>query len=98
MKIIDKRKDYYDNVLPYSPEPVWVRKELSFTLESSYKYREKKPVSDNPFRLSHDILERLSEKFNSIPSPYSYFSSGPPNPTALVGFCGQFYVVLYKTT
>jgi hypothetical protein len=87
MRIIDKRKDYYDGVVLHSPDPVWVRKESSFSLGE-----------ENPFRIPKDTIERLLDSFREIPTPSIRTSSGIDFTRAMVSFCGRIYVVWYKNT
>jgi len=98
MRIIDKRKDYFDNVVPFSPDPVWVRKESSFVIERNDVYRSEKKKVNIPYKLDKSDINRISEMFNSIPNPYSESTKPTNSHITLVGFCGKFYVVYYKDT
>ncbi|MCK5018724.1 MAG: hypothetical protein KAS32_16805, partial [Candidatus Peribacteraceae bacterium] len=80
MRIIDKRTDYYDNVVPFSPEPVWVRKEIEFRLGK-----------DNPFKISKDHIDRLLVAWDSVPTPRQYRTY----PHAMVCVGGRFYIIFY---
>jgi len=96
MRIIDKRKDYFDNVVPFSPDPVWVRKESTFVVERDDIYRSKKKKVDNPYNLDKSVIERISKMSGDIPNPYTNSTRPTNSNITLVGFCGKFYVVYHK--
>lgn len=79
MRIIDKRKDYYDNVIKGSTEPVWVRKEKVYSINDT--------IFDNKDRDYIIDLMRSSpnsiKPYNQKPSVFEHF----------VGVCGKMYCV-----
>jgi len=87
MRIIDKRKDFYDGAVLYSPDPVWVRNELSFSLGE-----------ENPYELYKDTIERLLDSWRTIPYPSLRYSMHNLCTHAMVSFCGNLYVVYYRKT
>lgn len=95
MRIIDKRKDYYDGVMPYSDLPVYVRKESSFVLQHSGRVQyEKDPKKrENPYELGPDTLDKLYDSFRSIPRPHKKGGHCSHDfPFTMVVVCGKPYV------
>lgn len=90
MRIIDKRKDFYDGTVLYSPDPVWIRKEDSFVLGD-----------DNPYGLDKTTIETINDVIRGVPTP-STLSVGRSSFIGLdrsfgvVVFCGKAYIVYYK--
>ncbi len=75
MKIVGKKKDYYDYVCQYSPEPLWVREEREINLDPT-----KKSI------LSYQQCEYLSNTFNKL--PLNRFNKLPSINKKLLGYCG----------
>lgn len=101
MKIIDKRRDYYDGVMPYSDEPVYVRKESKFILDGDMfrvaKTHKNVKSVDYPFPIHSDNVTRLIEMFRDIPRPSSV-TKHPNNmfrPYSMIGFCGMVYIIYH---
>jgi len=87
MKIIDKRNDYYDHACQYSPEPLWVRKERSVTLDNTKKSE-----------LSKNQQNIINHAYDSIPNTWDSYHHDRHIKKYMLGYCGTlvpFYVIEY---
>jgi len=73
MKIIDKRKDYYDYACQYSDTPLWVRKEQSINLEAE---------------LTRNQVMYLEDAYSKLPKTSSAGLRSGTFKSVIFGYCG----------